>query len=458
MIDIQSDSRKIKPGDTFIAVKCEVNDGHKYIDTAIKAGAKKIIAEGGEYSVPTEIVPNTRKYLEDYLKNNYNKYLEEMTIIGITGTNGKTTSAYLLYQALNKLGEKTAYMGTIGFYLDKKICSLPNTSVDLCDTYDLIMRAYDAGYKTVIMEVSSHALASGRMKTLIFDYAIFTNLTQDHLDYHKTMGNYALAKQKLFKHLKKNGKAIINVDDKYSEYYWLTKNHNISYGFDPSDYQVIDYEMSASLTEFTVTHNNINYHISTHLLGKYNVYNSLAVIAVLVECGFTKESIEKVFTELKAPDGRLDIIHYNSNIIVIDYAHTPDAIEKVITTVREVVNGKIYVVFGCTGDRDRIKRPIMTHLVDNLSDYFIITNDDPHFEDPKQIVDDMTKDLESSKYEVCLDRETAIIKGIELLNEGDALFILGKGHEEFMIVGNERIPFNDRKTVMKYLDEKNSQK
>ena len=195
MLNIQSDSRKIKKGDTFVAIKCEVNDGHKYIEKAIENGASKVIAERGEYSVPTLIVDDTRKYLEKYLKENYNKYLDEMTLIGITGTNGKSTSAYLIYQALNKLGVKTGYIGTIGFFLEEKVMSLPNTSVDLCDTYDLLMQAYDKGYKTVVMETSSHALYNGRLKTIDFDYEIFTNLTQDHLDYHKTMENYALAKQ-----------------------------------------------------------------------------------------------------------------------------------------------------------------------------------------------------------------------------------------------------------------------
>jgi len=169
----------------------------------------------------------------------------------------------------------------------------------------------------------------------------------------------------------------------------------------------------------------------------------------------SNSSIQEIIPELVAPAGRMEFINYNNNAIVIDYAHTPDAIEKVMTTVKEVVHGKTYVVFGCTGDRDRTKRPIMTELVNRLSDYFIITNDDPHYEDPNQIVDDMIKDFSSDKYEVCLDRKEAIIKGIELLNEDDTLFILGKGHEEFMIIGRDRIPFNDKEVVTTYLSEKN---
>lgn len=454
MINIQTDSRKIKPNDTFVALRGISSDGHDYINKAIENGATKIIAEEGSYSVKTILVDDTRKYLNEYLKNEYNKYLDKMTIIGITGTNGKTTTAWLLHEALNKIGHKAAYIGTIGFYIDKKICSLPNTTVDICDLYNLLMQAYEAGCKTVALEVSSHALSMGRTETISFDYTIFTNLTQDHLDYHKTMGNYALAKQLLFKNLKQNGKAIINIDDKYSNYFLLEQNDNITYGFEEADYSISKYEMNARGSFFVVKHKDDYFKINSPLLGRYNVYNMLAVISILVEIGCKKQDIESIIPKLSAPLGRLDITNYKNNIIVIDYAHTPDAIEKVMSTVKEVITGKTYVVFGCTGDRDRIKRPIMTDIVSNMSDYFIITNDDPHFEDPKQIVDDMVSGFSSDKYEVCLDRQTAIIKGIELLNENDALFILGKGHEEFMIVGKEHIPFNDKNIVLEYLKEK----
>ena len=450
MINIQSDSRKIKKGDIFVALKCEVNDGHKYIEKAIENGASKIVAEHGNYSVPTLIVEDTRKYITNYLKENYNKYIEEMTIIGITGTNGKTTSAYLTYQALNKLGTKCAYIGTIGFYLDKKISSLPNTSVDICDTYNLIMEAYMKGYKTVVLEVSSHALANNRLETLRFDYGVFTNLTQDHLDFHKTMENYALAKQKLFTMLKPQGKAIINIDDEYKQYFLNEKNNNITYGFNKSDYQIKNFKFEASSTQFTYIHDNKNIDIKTKLIGKFNVYNCMIPIIILDDLGYKNK---EVMEELKAPEGRMDNINYKGNNILIDYAHTPDAILKVINTVKEISKGNIYVVFGCTGDRDRLKRPIMTKIVSELSKYFIITNDDPHYEDPNQIVDDMLKEKDFNNFEVCLDRKEAIRKGIELLKKDDILLILGKGHEEVMIIKDERIPFNDRKVVEEIIKE-----
>lgn len=449
MLNIQSDSRKIKNGDIFVAVKCEVNDGHQYIEKAIENGATKIIAERGEYSVPTLIVKDTRKYLEQYLKENYNKYLDEMTIIGITGTNGKTTSAYLIYQALNKLGIKTAYIGTIGFFLEDKVMNLPNTSVDICDTYDLFMKAYDAGFKTVVMETSSHALYNGRLKTINFDYAIFTNLTQDHLDYHKTMDNYALAKQILFKSLKKDGIAIINNDDNYKKYFLLEQNKNITYGFEKSDYIISDVQMNNQGSSFKL--NNLN--IQTKLIGRYNIYNLVDAIVLLKQMKINDKEIEEVVKDLNPPAGRMDKIEYKTNSIIIDYAHTPDGLENFISTVKEFVTGNIYIVFGCTGDRDRIKRPIMTDIVGKYAKYFIITNDDPHFEDSNQIVNDMTKEYQEKNYEICLDRKQAIEKGINMLKENDVLLILGKGHEEFMIIGREKIPFNDKKVVLSYLEE-----
>ncbi len=451
MIDIQSDSRKIKQGDTFIALRGISSDGHDYIYKAIENGATKIIAEEGNYPVETIIVPNTRIYLNEYLENNYNSKINEMNIIAITGTNGKTTTAKLIHDSLNMLGSKTAYIGTIGFYMDEKICNLSNTTVDICDTYDLLMQAYDAGCNNVVMEISSHAASMGRIETLKFDYAIFTNLTQDHLDYHKTMGNYALAKQKVFEKLKYGGIAIINNDDKYKEYFLLEKNKNVTYGFSESDFQVVDYAMTHDSSLFTYKYNEETYQIHSLLLGKYNIYNVLAVISLLTEMGVKYEQIHEIICKLKAPVGRMEIVKYNSNNIVIDYAHTPDAIEKVINTIKEITDGNIYVVFGCTGDRDRIKRPIMTDIVAKASKYFIITNDDPHYEEPANIVEDMVKDVEANNYEVLLDREEAIIKGISLLKENDALLILGKGHEEVMIIKDKKIPFNDRKVVENYL-------
>ena len=448
MINIKTDSRKVKKGDIFAAIKCEVNDGHKYIDAAIKNGASKIICEHGKYNIPYTIVDNSRLYLENYLKENYNKYLEEMTIIGITGTNGKTTTAYLIYDMLNKLGIKCGYIGTVGYYLNGKVSDLPNTNPDICEMYDMLINAYDNDYKVVVIEASSQGLDFGRLNNIPFSYACFTNLTQDHLDYHKTMENYAKAKQLLFKKLKKNGKSILNYDDAYNKYF-ITDN-TIYYGFNGGDYHVIDYKMT-NKSVFTYIHDNKEYKVTSPLIGKHNIYNLLLAIVVLEQMNIDIKDIIKVSETISCPPGRMDIIKYKTNNIIIDYAHTPDAISKIIETVKEVAKGKIYVVFGCTGSRDRVKRPIMTEIVLKNTTLGIITIDDLHDEEAEDIVSDMLKDNKRDNYIVCLDRKEAIKKGIDLLKENDFLLILGKGHEEAIIVKDKKIPFNDHKVVEEIL-------
>lgn len=452
MIRIKSDSRKVRPGDIFIALRGISSDGHSYIDQAIKNGASKIIAEEGNYSVETLIVPNTRLYLENYLKDNYGHYLEEMKIIGFTGTNGKSTSAFFLYSTLNSLNMKCAYVGTLGYYLDKKIRNLPNTSVEITDLYEMIVESYNKGYRYFVLEVSSQGLAYRRLESIIFDYAIFTNLTQDHLDFHKTMENYALAKQELFRKLKSNGKAIVNIDSQYKDYFLLNNNSNITFGFNNCDYQLLDYKHDKEGISFSYKHYSNVYKISAPIIGKYNIYNLITTIIVLSELGISKTKIEKVIKNLKTPDGRLDTIKYHESLIIIDYAHTPDAINNVIEATKEVTEGDIYAVFGCTGDRDRLKRPIMMKLATDKCKKVIVTIDDPHNEDPNNIVKDMVNGLDNQNYAVELDRKKAIIKGIKLLKSNDTLLILGKGHEEVIIYGKDKIPFNDKQVVLEYIN------
>lgn len=448
ILNIQVDSRKVKKGDIFVAIRGEIRDGHDYIESAIKNGASKLIVEEDRnYDIDYEVVPDTREYLINYLSSNYGKYVDSLKIIGFTGTNGKTTSAYLLHTALNKLNLKTSYIGTIGFYIDKKIESLSNTTPDLLDLYELLLKSYEEGCKYVCMEVSSQGLSYGRVEGFKFDYAVFTNLTQDHLDYHKTMENYAMAKQELFKKIKDDGYAVVNYDDDYKNYYLLDQNNNVTYGFNGGDYKINDCIMNNTGTKLTYTHNGECVTLISKLIGKYNVYNLLSTIVILSLIGISQERQESLVSVLEAPSGRMETIIYKNNSIVIDYAHTPDALEKIITTIKEVTKGNIYAVFGCTGDRDRTKRPIMMRLATNLCKKVIITNDDPHFEDPNQIVADMLRNNENSNYEVILDRKKAIEKGIEMLDDYDSLLILGKGHEEYMIIGDKKIPFKDSNIV-----------
>lgn len=448
MINIKADSRKVKPGDTFVALRGISSDGHEYIDKAISLGATKLVVmDEGNYSIPYEIVKDTREYLNNYLKENYNKYLEEMTIIGFTGTNGKTTSAFLLQDALNKLGIKCGYIGTIGYYLGEKVSDLPNTSPDVCDMYELLINAYDNGYKFMAIEASSQGLDMGRLDNIPFDYAVFTNLTQDHLDYHKTMENYALAKTLLFKKLKPNGVAMLNYDDEYNKYY--ISNNTKYYGFKGGDYKVSNVEYSNLGTKFELNGTTYN----SPLLGDYNVYNLASVIAILREMNIKQEDIMNVTKNLSHPAGRMDLVAYNDNSILIDYAHTPDAIEKVIDTVKKVCKNNIYVVFGCTGSRDKTKRPIMTNIVLSNVKKAVITMDDPHDEDPMMVVEDMLEGNKLDNYEVIIDRKEAIRKGISYLEHNDILLVLGKGHESVIIIGKEKIPFNDKEAVLEIIGE-----
>lgn len=449
---LQVDSRKVKKGDTFIALRGVDTDGHDYILKAISNGASKVICEEGNYDVETIIVPDTRDYLANYLKDGFKYIRDKVKIIGLTGTNGKTTTAFLIHEAFYLLGVKAAYIGTIGFYMHDKIRSLNNTTPDLFDLYSMFYEAYEKGAKVIVLEVSSQGISYGRVRGILFDMAIFTNLTPDHLDYHKTMENYALAKQELFKHVKDC--AIVNGDDDYKDYYLLDNNKNITYGFNVNDYQIKDYKMSHQGTIFTyVNPLKQEFVVKTPLIGKYNLYNLMGVIVSLKEYGFSDDNIVSILKNLKAPNGRMDIIPYHNNSIIIDYAHTPDAIEKIIRTVKEVTHGKIITVFGCTGDRDRMKRPVMMKLVTNLSDYAIVTSDDLHNESFVHILNDMLENNKNTNYEVISDRTRAINKGISLLKENDVLLILGKGHEEFMIVKDEKIPMNDRKIVLDILKE-----
>lgn len=444
---IKIDSRKIEPGDTFIALRGIDHDGHAYIEQAIANGAKKIICEEGHYDVETIVVKNTRTYLVNYLKEHYYSEISKLKLIGITGTNGKTTSAFLLHQIFNKLGKKCAYIGTIGFYIGTKIRSLNNTTPDIYDLYTILLQCRNLDCEYVIMEVSSQGLANKRVETLQFDYAVFTNLTQDHLDFHKTMECYALAKQELFRHIKPGGKAIINYDDNYKNYFLLGQNTNVTFGFSGGDFKVNHYMANQHHTCFDVSYFNRTCHFETNLIGRYNIYNLMVSIAILALENISLSVIAEHVSSLTLPKGRTEGITYNNNLILVDYAHTPDAMEKVLTAAREITTGDIYVVFGCTGDRDKSKRKKMSEIACESAKHVIMTHDDPHFEDQENIYRNMTEHLRYHNYEIIRNRRNAIQKAISLLKENDTLLILGKGHEEFISIRDTRIPFHDMDVV-----------
>ena len=434
-MNIKDDSRKVKKGDIFVALK-KFHDGHEYVMDAIKNGASKVIVSDGDYEVETIKVKDTREYLVNYLYDNYYDKIKHLKLIGMTGTNGKTTTCFLIYQALNKLGIKCAYIGTIGFYMDKKIKALNNTTPDILEMYELLLECAENNYKYVVMECSSHALDMHRLDGLQFQYGIFSNLTQDHLDYHKTLENYIKAKQKLFD--KVTVKTLVNSDDKYKDYF--IRDNTITYGLN-GDYKLSD----INLKKRTFKVNNIAY--KTNLIGKHNIYNLLVVITLLSELKLDTKVIE----QLTCPPGRMDIVNYYDNMIIIDYAHTPDAVSKILDSVKELDFNKVITIIGCGGDRDSFKRPIMSKIACDNSDCVIFTNDNPRGENPNNIISDMLHNLDKFNYEIILNREKAIIKGIQMLEKNDILLVLGKGHENYQVINGVKYHFDDKETVKKHV-------
>ncbi len=449
------DSRKIKPGQTFVAIKGHTVDGHDYIDEAIKNGATKVVAEKNvECSVPLEVVPSTEEYLKHALADAYTDKVNKLKIIGITGTNGKTTTAYLTYQLLNLLNEESAYIGTLGFKYRNINDETDNTTPNILTIYNILLNLVESGCQTVVMEISSHALSFERIYGLHFDVVAFTNLTEDHLDYHKTMENYLNAKLKIIDYLTKDGKLIVNGDDEVSQKFIDKFHKGIRLGFNKSyDYYISNTNITPAETNIDFTYNNKDYQVTTNLTSKFNVYNYITALAIVHSLGYGIDAIIEKTSQVKAPKGRCETHKVNGGYAVIDYAHTPDAVEKVVEAYNELKTGRVITIVGCGGDRDPIKRPIMGRIATELSDYAILTSDNPRTENPAKIMDDILKGVSTTNYEVELDRKTAIKKGIEMLEPEDILLILGKGHEDYQIIGHTKIHLDDAEEVENWKKE-----
>lgn len=450
MINIKTNSRKVKPGDTFVAIKGFTVDGHDYIEDAIKAGATKIVCEHGSYSVETLVVPSTKEWVQKYIVDNYKDEVNKLRIIGVTGTNGKTTTCFLTYQALKKLGVNAAYMGTIGFYYGDTKYELNNTTPEILDLYSYFIEALEQGVTDVVMEVSSHSLCEKRVEGLEFSEVAFTNLTEDHLDYHKTMENYLNAKLLILKQIKKDGVVIVNNDDDYGKYFEVGNYKTLGYSGD--NYKILDYSQTDKGTLISFMVDGKNYEVETNLRSKFNVYNYLTCLALLNNLGFSINEIADVTKSIYPPKGRCEQIAVNGGEAVIDYAHTPDAVDKIISAFLENKKGKVITIVGCGGDRDPFKRPIMGNIASEKSDYVIFTSDNPRTEDPKAILDDIIKGVRKDNYEVEIDRPTAIRKGLDMIGKNDVLLILGKGHEDYQIIGHTKHHLDDAEEVRKYLE------
>lgn len=445
MIKYETNSKLVKPGQIFVAICGHTVDGHDYIEEAIKNGAESLVVmHDVSSSIPYKIVDDTEQFLIEEIPKLYKEELKKLKIIGITGTNGKTTSAYLTYQMLLKLGKRASYLGTIGYFTKDKEITLNNTTPDIITLYKLLLDAINDNIEYFVMEVSSHSISLKRIEGLKFEVCAFTNLTQDHLDFYKTIDNYLKAKLKILDYLDDDKYILLNSDDENSKYFMnhLCKTYGIN-----GDYKIINYISHPDKTEITFSYDNKTYNVRTNLTSKFNVYNYLTMLSILNSIGFSIDNILENTKDIYPPKGRCETYKVKNGYAVIDYAHTPDAVLKVISAYNELKKNRVITIVGCGGDRDPKKRPIMGNIATNNSDFVIFTSDNPRTEDPLAILDDITKENHANNFIVIPDRKEAILRGIELMEKDDILLILGKGHENYQIIGHEKIHFDDAEII-----------
>lgn len=469
---LANDSRKVRPGDLFVAYPGAVSDGRKFIDMALANGAVAILYEPegwqppGSLACPCIALPQLAVQLGELASRFYDNPARKMSVTGVTGTNGKTTIAYQLSQAHSLLGNPAIYIGTLGYGASASLKPLANTTPDALFLQKILDDYHKEGIGQVSMEVSSHALSQNRVDNILFKHAIFTNLTQDHLDYHQTMANYAAAKAKLFAY-KGLQTAIVNQDDPYMAIMVANLPQDcqlLTYGFnEASSVRVLDYHSDLHGTQISVTSPWGRQELSIKALGIFNIYNTLAIYTSLVAHGYGQEQVVRVLAQLKSAPGRMEIVHQQPSIIV-DYAHTPDALDNVLKTLSPLKKGRLIVVFGCGGDRDKGKRPLMGKIAEQYADLAIITNDNPRSEDPQQIIADIRAGmLNKSKALIIPDRKEAIAQAIALAEPEDVIVIAGKGHENYQQIGETRFHFSDQEVVrsllgavdISYLESKN---
>lgn len=440
---LKKDSRRVVPGDTFV----DTTFNKEYVYDAVRNGAALIISKI-KYDEDTIVVDDPKEYYNNYIYNKYYDKIKDITLIGVTGTNGKTTTSYVIYDILNKMDVKCAYIGTIGFYKNGIIKELNNTTPDIEELYEYLYECANDDIKYVVMEVSSHALDQDRVHGLKYDACIFTNLTEDHLDYHKNMEEYKKAKLLLFNKLRNKRIAIVNSDDQNYKDFMLSNNYNVKVGRF-GDFKIKDIKLNDDSLDLKFSFKN-DYFKHLNMVGKYNAYNYLEAVAALVYLNFDINEILKI--DVFTPPGRMYIVKYKDNTIFIDYAHTPDAMEKVLKSVNEFKKNRIITIFGCGGDRDRFKRSIMGDIASSYSDKVIITNDNPRNEDDDSIIFDIVGGIKKDNFEIVKNRRDAIIKGISYLGKNDILLILGKGHEDYQIIGNIRNHFSDLEVVREIIN------
>ncbi|MEG1164766.1 MAG: UDP-N-acetylmuramoyl-L-alanyl-D-glutamate--2,6-diaminopimelate ligase [Oscillospiraceae bacterium] len=454
--DICYDSRKAGQGDLFVAIKGFESDGHKYIGIAKSQGAVCCICE----EKPTEDIPyilveNSREALALVSKNYFDDPASKMTLIGITGTNGKTTTTLLLKHVLEDItGKKIGLIGTNENMIGQNVLPTERTTPESYELQKIFRQMADEGCKYVIMEVSSHSLVLSRVAGLHFEVAVFTNLTQDHLDFHKTMEEYAGAKAMLFERC---DKAAINLDDEWGGYMCERARCPVfTYSETKLEADLVakDIRLSPSSIKFCALANNSLVRISLGIPGRFSVYNAMAVMSAALLLGLPLAKICESLKTAKGVKGRVEVVPTPDDFtILIDYAHTPDALENVLKSMKEVTEGRVVVVFGCGGDRDKTKRPIMGEIAASLADYAIITSDNPRTEDPSAIIADILSGIKAPKnrYKVIENRGEAIAFAIDSHMAGDVIILAGKGHETYQIIGKTKHHMDEREIVAEHL-------
>jgi len=455
----------VNKGDLFVALKGNEFDGHNFIDDAVKKGAGAIVSSIGyecsRYAVPLIYVRDARKALAILAKNFYRDPSKKIKIIGITGTNGKTTISYLMENILLEAGKSVGRLGTINYKIGEKVTEAVNTTPSSLLLNKLLNEMVKRSLKYAVMEVSSHSLDQHRTDKVQFDIAVFSNITREHLDYHRSFQKYLSAKTKLFSSLSPDSGAVLNAEDPHFESFKDASSSKRIMSFkigQGADIKASDLKMDMNGIEFAIEGPKDKVFIKSQLIGRYNVSNILAATATAIMEGIDLKTIKKGIEGTKQIPGRLQLVKNKTGFkIFIDYAHTDDALKKVLNTLATVKKKNLIVVFGCGGQRDAAKRPRMGRVASNKADFVIITTDNPRDENPKLIAEEIRKGLKKNykNYEIILDRKKAIKKAISIATDGDIVLIAGKGHEAYQIVGDKKIPFNDEEVVKDILKRRN---
>src|SRR3984957_19623168 len=461
---VRYDSRRVNSGHLFVAVRGDAFDGHSFIEQAIEKGAVAVVGEHGALSqrATTIVVQDSREALAQLGATFFGNPSRKLKMIGVTGTNGKSTTTFLIKHLLERAGQSTGLIGTVQYEIGERLLPAPRTTPESLDLQELLSQCVEAGCRNVAIEVSSHALSQGRSSEVEFAVGVFTNLTRDHLDFHRGMKDYFEAKARLFESLRQSPredrKAVINVDDPYGQQLVGRFGKDLSiltYGMGArADFRASDFKIEMNGTSYRLDAKDKSYLVRLPLIGRFNIYNSLAALATARAVGLDVRNA--VLALAKAPQipGRLEAVPAKRKFqVFVDYAHTDDALLNVVKTCRDLNPSRLILVFGCGGNRDRAKRPLMGAVADQYADYAFITSDNPRKEDPEAIVRDIETGFKHKNYEKIVDRKMAITRAIAMAQPRDIVLIAGKGHEKYQEFSDHTVPFDDVETAARALEE-----